>query len=97
MHQGDVQKAIHANRVFRFTLYQYAEMPTLHSLIEQLWVRIGPCIHYLHEELSEVPAATYHYDDLLSALEQRDVTASREAIDKAIDEANILLQRQYYS
>ncbi|MFQ8718205.1 MAG: GntR family transcriptional regulator, partial [Enterobacter hormaechei] len=48
-------------------------------------------------ELSEVPAATYHYDDLLSALEQRDVTASREAIDKAIDEANILLQRQYYS
>ena len=22
MHQGDVQKAIHANRVFRFTLYQ---------------------------------------------------------------------------
>ncbi|NEM18847.1 GntR family transcriptional regulator, partial [Escherichia coli] len=32
-----------------------------------------------------------------SALEQRDVTASREAIDKAIDEANILLQRQYYS
>ena len=97
MHQGDVQKAIHANRVFRFTLYQYAEMPTLNSLIEQLWVRIGPCIHYLHEELSEVPAATYHYDDLLSALEQRDVTASREAIDKAIDEANILLQRQYYS
>ena len=97
MHQGDVQKAIYANRVFRFTLYQYAEMPTLHSLIEQLWVRIGPCIHYLHEELSEVPAATYHYDDRLSGLEQRDGTASGEAIDKAIDEANILLQRQYYS
>lgn len=97
MHQGDVQKAIQANRVFRFTLYQYAEMPTLNSLIEQLWVRIGPCINYLHEDLSDVPAETYHYDDLLSALEKRDVAASREAIDKAIDEANILLQRQYYS
>lgn len=97
MHQGDVQKAIHANRVFRFTLYQYAEMPTLNSLIEQLWVRIGPCINYLHEEMKDIPATTYHYADLLSALEQRDVTASREAIDRAIDEANILLQRQYYS
>ena len=93
----DVQKAIHANRVFRFTLYQYAEMPTLNSLIEQLWVRIGPCINYLHEEMKDIPATTYHYADLLSALEQRDVTASREAIDRAIDEANILLQRQYYS
>ncbi|WP_276868473.1 GntR family transcriptional regulator, partial [Enterobacter oligotrophicus] len=32
MRQGNVQKALHANRVFRFTLYQYAEMPTLSAL-----------------------------------------------------------------
>ncbi|VEN36386.1 unnamed protein product [Callosobruchus maculatus] len=97
MHQGNVQKALHANRIFRFTLYQYAEMPTLNSLIEQLWVRIGPCINYLHGEMKEMPAETYHYADLLSALENRDVEASREAIDRAIDEANVLLQRQYFS
>jgi len=97
MRKGDVQQALHANQVFRFTLYQYAEMPTLSALIEQLWVRIGPCINYLREELSDIQSMPYHYADLLSALERRDVTACQKAIDKLIDEANTLLQRQYLS
>ena len=97
MRNGNVQQALHANRVFRFTLYQYAEMPTLSALIEQLWVRIGPCINYLHEELNDITSSPYHYADLLSALERRDVDACQKAIDKLIDEANVLLQRQYFS
>ena len=97
MRNGNVQQALHANRVFRFTLYQYAEMPTLNALIEQLWVRIGPCMNYLHQELNDIKASTYHYDELLSALERRDVDASQKAIVKVIDEANSLLQRQYFN
>ena len=97
MRNGNVQQALHANRVFRFTLYQYAEMPTLNALIEQLWVRIGPCMNYLHQELNDIKASTYHYDELLSALERRDVVACQKAIDKVIDEANLLLQRQYFN
>lgn len=38
-----VEQALQANRAFRFQLYNWAEMPTLVSLIEQLWMRIGPC------------------------------------------------------
>ncbi|MEG5548319.1 GntR family transcriptional regulator [Enterobacter wuhouensis] len=97
MQKGNVQQALHTNRIFRFTLYQYAEMPTLSALIEQLWVRIGPCINYLHEELKDVPAKTYHYAELLFALERKDAEASQKAIDRLIDEADILLQRQYFS
>lgn len=97
MRNGNVQKALHANRVFRFTLYQYAEMPTLSALIEQLWIRIGPCINYLHQELNEIKASSYHYEELLSALERGDVEGSQKAIEKLIDEANSLLQRQYFS
>ncbi|MFW3298062.1 GntR family transcriptional regulator, partial [Enterobacter quasiroggenkampii] len=33
----------------------------------------------------------------LSALERRDVEASQKAIDKLIDEADSLLQRQYFN
>ena len=66
-------------------------------LIEQLWVRIGPCMNYLHQELNDIKASTYHYDELLSALERRDVVACQKAIDKVIDEANLLLQRQYFN
>ena len=97
MRNGHVQQALHANRVLRFTLYQYAEMPTLNALIEQLWVRIGPCMNYLHQELNDIKVSTYQYDELLTALERRDVEASQKAIDKLIDEANTLLQRQYFN
>ncbi|MGN7915037.1 GntR family transcriptional regulator [Enterobacter sp. 22466] len=97
MRNGNVQKALHANRVFRFTLYEYAEMPTLSALIEQLWIRIGPCINYLHQELNDIKASSYHYEELLSALERGDVEGSQKAIEKLIDEANSLLQRQYFS
>ena len=50
-------------------------------------------MNYLHQELNDIKASTYHYDELLSALERRDVVACQ----KAIDEANLLLQRQYFN
>ncbi len=96
MTNGEVERALHANRAFRFTLYHYAEMPILTSLIEQLWVRIGPCFNCLYEQSMDLPCSTYRYDDLLNALERGDVEASRAAMDKAIDEANDLLTKQYF-
>jgi GntR family colanic acid and biofilm gene transcriptional regulator len=43
--------------VFRFTLYQYAEMPTLNALIEQLWVPHRPCMNYLHQRTNIIDSA----------------------------------------
>ncbi len=54
-------------------------------------------MNYLHQELNDIKTSTYHYDELLSALERRDVDASQKAIDKLIDDANTLLQRQYFN
>ena len=96
LQMGNIQKMLHANHVFRFTLYQYAEMPTLSTLIEQLWVRIGPCINFLHREQSNIIDSPYHYADLLSALERRDADASQTAINNLIDEGHSLIQRQYF-
>src|SRR5476649_113448 len=42
--EQNTEQALQANREFRFALYEYADMPTLTSLIEQLWVQIGPCL-----------------------------------------------------
>ncbi|KKY88589.1 MULTISPECIES: GntR family transcriptional regulator [Leclercia] len=97
MHNGEVERALHANRAFRFTLYHYAGMPTLMSLIEQLWVRIGPCFNCLYDENIDLPSSTYRYDALLRALEKGDVEGCRTAIDKVIDEANDILILQYLS
>nr|WP_318381676.1 GntR family transcriptional regulator [uncultured Enterobacter sp.] len=91
----NVEQTLQANRTFRFRVYEYAEMPTLTSLIEQLWVRIGPCFNYLYP-LSEGLVGTEHaYDELLVALDQGDCTASQQAVINAIDAGAKILLLQY--
>ncbi|MCS2160463.1 GntR family transcriptional regulator [Scandinavium sp. H11S7] len=93
--QGDMEGALQSNCRFRFHLYDYAEMPTLTALIEQLWVRIGPCFNFLHPLSCEIFKQDRYYDDLLSALEKRDQVESGAAICRAIDQGAAILQRQY--
>ncbi|MEG1210176.1 MAG: GntR family transcriptional regulator [Leclercia sp.] len=95
MSNGDVERALQANRIFRFTLYKHAEMPTLSALIEQLWMRIGPCFSYYYDRDIELPATSYRYDELIDALEKRDVERSREAVGAIVDTANNLLIQQH--
>lgn len=93
--QGDMERALQANCRFRFRLYDYAEMPTLTALIEQLWVRVGPCFNYLHPLSCEVFKQHRYYDDLLDALEKKDQAESGAAMCRAIDLGADILQRQY--
>lgn len=94
---GNVEQALLANRKFRFKIYEYAEMPTLINLIEQLWVRIGPCCSYLYPEHGNIPTEHPGYDDLIEALARGDELASLQEICKAIDTGANVLQKQYFS
>jgi len=93
--RGEMEQALQANCRFRFRLYEYANMPTLLALIEQLWVRIGPCFNYLHPLSCEVFKQHRYYEDLLHALEKRDEAESCAALCRAIDQGAAILQRQY--
>lgn len=93
--QGEMEQALQSNCRFRFQLYHYAEMPTLIALIEQLWVRIGPCFNFLHPLSCDDFRQQRYYDDLLTALEKKDAAASDVAIRHAIDQGAALLERQY--
>ncbi|MCU6671653.1 GntR family transcriptional regulator [Enterobacteriaceae bacterium H4N4] len=95
MSNGEADRALQTNRIFRFKLYQYADMPTLSALIEQLWMRIGPCFSYYYDRDIELPVESYRYDELLSALEDRDIARSRAAVADMVDKANNLLVQQY--
>lgn len=97
MRNGEAQRALHANRAFRFRLYEYAQMPTLTAMIEQLWVRIGPCFNYLYEDVHDITKYSYRYDELLDALERGDAVACDKAIDKLIDGSTALLLQQYFN
>lgn len=94
MKSGNTEQALQANRVFRFSVYAHAGMPTLSALIEQLWVRIGPCYNYLYPS-SEHLMRVQHYHDLLCALEEGDAFASERAVWRTIDEGSTIVHRQF--
>ena len=89
-----VEAALKANRDFYFQVFNYAEMPTLMELIEQLWVRIGPSFNYLYPRFDEISSLPHNYDALIEALTEKDETASVAAIHKGImDDFDILLRQ----
>lgn len=45
---GDGKRYVPANRDFHFTVYRAAESETLLSIIESLWLRIGPYFDLLN-------------------------------------------------
>ncbi len=94
---GDAEEALQANRAFRFTLYSYAQMPTLEALIEQLWVQIGPCFNYLYPQPDAVAKGHHNYDRLLDALQTGDSALSEQIIIKAIDDGAAILKQHYFA
>lgn len=89
-----VEAALKANRDFYFQLFNYAEMPILMELIEQLWVRIGPSFNYLYPRFDEVSSMTHNYDSLIEALTEKDEAGSMAAIHKGItDDFNIIMRQ----
>lgn len=92
---GDIAKTLQSNYQFRFCLYEYAEMPTLTALIEQLWVRIGPSFNYLYPHADEKFFHREFYRSLLLALSKGAQAESYDAMCEIIDESGALLQQQY--
>ncbi|TKY80282.1 FCD domain-containing protein, partial [Pectobacterium polonicum] len=92
-----VEEALQANRTFRFALYDYATMPTLTSLIEQLWVKIGPCFNYLYPQHPDMTHGQHNYEALLIALEQGDSQRSEKSIHNAIDDGAAILLENYFN
>jgi DNA-binding GntR family transcriptional regulator len=82
----DGKAALEANRRFHFTLYQGAEMPTLMSMIEGLWVRIGPILNFT-VRAPNLAIALRHHDEILQALQDRDPLMTRAAVAADILEA----------
>lgn len=86
----DAGVAIRANQRLHFAVYAAARMPTLHALIEGLWLQIGPVLnldlrsgpHRLH-----ALAAHEHHAHLVAALERRDGPAARRALVGDIESA----------
>jgi DNA-binding GntR family transcriptional regulator len=87
----DGRRYVPANHDFHFTIYRAAESSTLLSIIESLWLQIGPYFHVLRTSENWHAANTRHRA-MLEALERRDGTAAANALQRDIDEAASALE-----
>jgi DNA-binding GntR family transcriptional regulator len=81
--QPDAAIAIEANMRFHFTAYKAAQMPTLLSIIEGLWLQIGPVLNLDMRSgsarLTEGPAR-HHHERMLEAMVAKDPQSARAAL-----------------
>jgi len=67
------------NYRFHFAIYEASDSPQLHSIIETLWLQIGPLLTRIAVTRAVKDAADPHAL-LVDALERRDATAARDAL-----------------
>ena len=87
----DVNQIIQINQQFHFTAYAAAQMPALSSLIEGLWLRIGPVLNLdlrnsASRRRSDLPSVKAHRA-LLKALRAGDGAAAKAALAMDINSA----------
>jgi DNA-binding GntR family transcriptional regulator len=74
------------NQEFHFQLYQAARMPQAMSIVETLWLQIGPFLHHVDTDFAQ-PDFLKNHDAVLKALAKRDGAKARAAIENDISEA----------
>jgi len=90
--ENDRARYVPANRNFHFTVYRAAGSDTLLSIIESLWLQIGPYINLLTKSNNWGPSAVEH-QAIHAALRRRDQTAACRALQSDIDGAASALSR----
>lgn len=83
---GDTKGYLQANRAFHFTIYRAAQSPTLTSIIENLWLQIGPYLNLLRESGNYVSSNAHHWD-IVNALARHDCDAAEAAMASDINDA----------
>lgn len=80
----DYADAFRANKELHFMVYEAARMPHLSSMIESLWLQIGPVLYMSMltraKERARSPARDWH-NGLIEALRDRDAGAARAALE----------------
>jgi len=75
---GEQHEFFALNREFHFAIYQAAKSPLLFSMIEQLWLQIGPVFGHIPVHL--VSEGAEAHEKIIAALQARDAEATRAAV-----------------
>lgn len=86
-------EALWHNKEFHFTIYRLSALPHLVSMIESLWLRIGPSLHNLYPEFAEEKYGVRNHELAIEALEERDGASLRAAMENDIRDGYRRLKR----
>lgn len=90
---GDYSAALWHNKEFHFLVYRLGGMPHLVSMIEGLWLRIGPSLYNLYPEFAEEKSGVRNHEMAIEALNDRDGAALRAAFENDIRDGYRRLRR----
>jgi DNA-binding GntR family transcriptional regulator len=82
LRQRDAKAYLATNEDFHVRLYRAAGSPLLMTLIETVWLRVGPLSNQLFEEVAAAAVLNDAHEDLVRALDARDSAAARRAIER---------------
>jgi len=89
---GNPHQYVRANHEFHFVIYRASGSETLLSIIEGLWLQVGPYFHMLHGS-GNYALANREHERTLSALLRKDAAAAGQGIRADIEEAARVLLR----
>lgn len=89
----DVKGYLDANELFHLQLYLAANSPLLLSLIETVWLHVGPISNQLHQDLAVWKTMNDAHDMLITALQNDDADGVRAAIAQDLRTAGSYLRR----
>lgn len=89
-----VEASVSRNMEFHFRLYRMAGSPELLSIIEGLWLRLGPIMRAAAEGFDASGGkGAHHHRDMLKALRRNDGASVRQAVEQDIHRLFDLLLR----
>jgi DNA-binding GntR family transcriptional regulator len=91
--KGDAKAYLDANEEFHLRLYRAAGSPLLLSLIETVWLKVGPLSNRLFDDNSALGVLNHAHDDVMQALDAGDAAAVRRAIERDLFVAAQFLRR----
>jgi DNA-binding GntR family transcriptional regulator len=82
----DMKSYLRANRAFHFSIYRAAKSESLLSIVENLWLQIGPYLNLLRGS-ENYTVSNKHHQKMIDCLREKDENGVRKAIRADIEAA----------
>ena len=90
------RQVLNYNCKMHFLIYRAASMPFALSLVENIWVKIGPALHVVYDEKTGTTPFDHHYT-IIEGLRERDADKVERAIRSDLKEAATVISQRLTS